>query len=198
MWVRSSSCIKRNHEFRFRLDIIAQISRIHIVSISPLCMNDDGIILLSILVFLEDKPFFGVSCMERRLRPNEGSDLPDCAGQYAYKQIKYFHEVKCCLRINPTGWHPSLQDRTVASKTKKFDSGILNALNLASRVSPDRSLSNSGKTNGSTGHLHKSNRGIFNSFVFIAYPNLSISCILLPEYGSLATTLVANMSVIWL
>ena len=45
-----------------------------------------------------------------------------------------------------TGWHPSLQVRTVASKTRKFDSGILKALKRASRPSPSRDLSNPGKT----------------------------------------------------
>lgn len=52
-----------------------------------------------------------------------------------------------------TGVHPSLQVLTVASKTKKFDSGILNALNLASKPSPSRDLSSAGNTKLSTGHL---------------------------------------------
>lgn len=55
--------------------------------------------------------------------------------------------------VSITGWHPSRQVLTVASNTRKLDSGILKALNLASKESPLRPLSNSGNTSGSTGHL---------------------------------------------
>lgn len=42
--------------------------------------------------------------------------------------------------------HPSLQVLTVASKTKKFDSGILKALKRASSESPLLDISSSGNT----------------------------------------------------
>lgn len=78
-----------------------------------------------------------VSLISRFLRPYDVSARPGPLGQYA-------------------GWQPSLQVLTVASNTKKFDSGILNALNLASKL-PSFVLAcpNSGKTNESTGHLQK-------------------------------------------
>lgn len=93
--------------------------------------------LLEIKELLSSVVLFSlVSLIERLRLPNDGSDLPDGPGQYA-------------------GWQPSRHVLTVASNTKKFDSGILNALNLASNVSPSRNLSSSGKTYGSTGHLWK-------------------------------------------
>ena len=52
-----------------------------------------------------------------------------------------------------TGWHPPRHDFTVASNTKKFDSGILKALKLASRPSPFLARSSDGKIPSSTGHL---------------------------------------------
>lgn len=60
-----------------------------------------------------------------------------------YKKITKIH----------TGVHPSRHVLTVASKTKKFDSGSLKALNLASKPSPSLDLSKAGKTKLSTGHL---------------------------------------------
>lgn len=56
-----------------------------------------------------------------------------------------------------TGVHPSRHVRTVASNTRKFDSGILKALNRASSPSPSLDLSNAGKTELSTGHLKQRN-----------------------------------------
>ena len=53
-----------------------------------------------------------------------------------------------------TGWHPPLQDFTLASKTRKLDSGILNALKEFWRPLPSLARPRAGKTETSTGHLN--------------------------------------------
>ena len=50
-----------------------------------------------------------------------------------------------------TGAHPFLQVLTVASNTRKFDSGILKALKLVAIPSPARESPRAGNTKGSTG-----------------------------------------------
>ena len=54
-----------------------------------------------------------------------------------------------------TGWHPPLHDLTLASKTRKLDSGILNALKEFWRPLPSLARPRAGKTDTSTGHLTK-------------------------------------------
>lgn len=56
---------------------------------SPLLINEnDGVILFTTLFSFATKSLFDVSFMERRRLPKEGSDLPDCPGQYAFKRKK--------------------------------------------------------------------------------------------------------------
>lgn len=119
-------------------------------SSSPGVFSADSFCLSTAVSFLSVPP-----TSLRRL-PNDGSVLPACNVQYACRDknnvVWSLRQLQYNLNII-TGWHPSRHVLTVASNTKKFDSGILKALNLASSPSPSRALSSPGNTKLSTGHL---------------------------------------------